>query len=38
METSGEGKNFFSQEKKFFPSPEPSSLFKKSGKQNGFLI
>ena len=27
----GEGKNFFSREKKFFPSPEPPSFFKKSG-------
>jgi len=26
----GEGKNFFSREKKFFPSPAPPSLFKKS--------
>jgi len=26
----GEGKNFFSREKKFFPSPGPLSLFKKS--------
>ena len=28
---SGEEKNFFSREKKFFSSPEPPSLFKKSG-------
>ena len=27
----GEGKNFFSREKKFFPSPKPPSFFKKSG-------
>ncbi|MBR7107401.1 MAG: hypothetical protein IKC89_03190 [Lentisphaeria bacterium] len=27
----GEGKNFFSREKSFFPSPKPSPLFKKSG-------
>jgi len=27
----GEGKNFFSREKKFFPSPTPPSFFKKSG-------
>ena len=27
---SGKGKNFFSREKRFFPFPEPLSLFKKS--------
>ena len=26
----GEGKNFFSREKRFFPSPKPSPFFKKS--------
>lgn len=30
MMISGEGKNFFLREKKFFPSPEPLSFFKKS--------
>jgi hypothetical protein len=27
----GKEKNFFSREKKFFPSPDPPSFFKKSG-------
>ena len=31
MRTSGEGKNFLSHQKKFFPSPDPSSFFKKRG-------
>ena len=29
-ENAGEGKNFFSREKKFFPSPGPPPLFKKA--------